>query len=197
MLIGLSGKFCAGKDEIAKYLVKRYGFERRAFADKLKAIATDLFGMNGKDRSLLQVFGAKMREINPDVWVRHVLRSLTGYENVVITDVRYSNEYQAIRQINQSVLIRVECPADVRMDRHQELYGDLPTGKQIYHRSETDLDTFDFDRCIDTNQGLQMLHNDIDSMMESYESFWWHKQPDSGCKENVCRETLSVQSRSI
>jgi hypothetical protein len=179
MLIGLSGKFCSGKSTVASYLVKHYGFEQRSFAAKLYEICTDLFGMTGKDRTLLQDVGMKLREIDRDVWVRYVLHSLTGHENVVITDVRYSNEYQAIRQISHSVLIRLECPADVRMDRHQKLYGDLPTGKQIYHRSETDLDTFDFDRCIDTNQGLQMLHNDIDSMMESYESFWWHKKPEA------------------
>jgi hypothetical protein len=35
-LIGISGAFGAGKDEVAKILVDRYGYERHAFADALK-----------------------------------------------------------------------------------------------------------------------------------------------------------------
>jgi hypothetical protein len=36
MIVGLHGLKNSGKDTVAAYLIKRYGFERRAFADPLK-----------------------------------------------------------------------------------------------------------------------------------------------------------------
>lgn len=42
MLIGLHGAGGSGKDTVADYLVKQYGFKRVAFADKLKELALEL-----------------------------------------------------------------------------------------------------------------------------------------------------------
>lgn len=46
MLLGLTGLKGSGKDTVAAYLIKEYGFERKAFADKLKQSAAALFGIN-------------------------------------------------------------------------------------------------------------------------------------------------------
>jgi hypothetical protein len=43
MIIGLSGYKNAGKDTVAAYLIKHYGYERRAFADPLKKSVAGLF----------------------------------------------------------------------------------------------------------------------------------------------------------
>lgn len=43
MIIGLTGLKGSGKDTVAAYLIKRHGFERRAFADKLKKSVAALF----------------------------------------------------------------------------------------------------------------------------------------------------------
>jgi hypothetical protein len=43
MLVGLCGLKNSGKDTVGAYLVKNHGFERRAFADKLKESAAALF----------------------------------------------------------------------------------------------------------------------------------------------------------
>lgn len=41
-LIGLAGYARTGKDTVAAYLADRYGYERRAFADKLRELALEL-----------------------------------------------------------------------------------------------------------------------------------------------------------
>lgn len=43
MIIGLNGRKQAGKDTVGAYLVRHYGFERRAFADLLKKSMAGLF----------------------------------------------------------------------------------------------------------------------------------------------------------
>lgn len=46
MIIGLTGLKGSGKDTVAAYLIKEYGYERQAFADKLKRSAAALFDIN-------------------------------------------------------------------------------------------------------------------------------------------------------
>jgi dephospho-CoA kinase len=49
MIIGLAGQKGSGKDTVAAYLVKRHGFERRAFADSLKKSVEKLFDISYAD----------------------------------------------------------------------------------------------------------------------------------------------------
>ena len=42
MIIGLSGYARSGKDYLANILVEKYGFERRAFADKIRDVLYDM-----------------------------------------------------------------------------------------------------------------------------------------------------------
>jgi hypothetical protein len=104
-LIGVCGRFRAGKDTIGEHLIASYGYKRYAFADKLKDLAR-LIGWNGeKDetgRKLLQELGIGAREIlGDDVWIRAVDREIYGGEAgpgwVVVTDVRLPNEAEWIR----------------------------------------------------------------------------------------------------
>ncbi len=44
MVIGLTGHFHAGKDEVARRLVARYGFRRHGFSDALKGEVRDRLG---------------------------------------------------------------------------------------------------------------------------------------------------------
>src|SRR5579883_3181143 len=78
LLIGLSGKPQAGKDTTAEYLVRRYGFRRLAFADRLREECRDLFHWNGvKDaagRALLQRHGEARRREDPDYWIHPIER---------------------------------------------------------------------------------------------------------------------------
>jgi len=124
MIIGLCGYAGSGKDTVAQILVQEHGFERRAFADKLKAIAydididlaeaVDLLGWDRakqipKYRALLQDLGVAVREhLGEDAWVNAVLPpepiakpgSLWDY---VITDVRFNNEIDRILDLGGKV----------------------------------------------------------------------------------------------
>lgn len=124
MLIGLAGYAGAGKDAIASEFIKiRPEFTRVAFADALKAYvcATNprvrnlvrAFGWDAAKRSFpdvretLQTVGMAAREhIGEDVWIRAALQTRGP---VIVTDVRFPNEADAIRR-RGGYVVRIRRP---------------------------------------------------------------------------------------
>ena len=78
MKIAICGKMCSGKSTLAntlKIMDNRYTIY--SIGQAVKDIGADLFGMKEKDRNLLIQIGAKMREIDPDVWTKKTWSALT------------------------------------------------------------------------------------------------------------------------
>jgi hypothetical protein len=124
MIIGLTGYAQSGKDTVANILVNNYGFTRVAFADKIREYLYDMNPMfdsvagepmfvkekvdrDGWDvakqhpqiRRLLQNSGVSARKIfGKNFWVNQALGPIgIGYPNVVITDVRFTNEADTLK----------------------------------------------------------------------------------------------------
>lgn len=153
MIVGISGKAESGKDVVASRLVQAHGFTRHAFADAIKVAYFDAtFGGASIDtdkgkiawvdankhhaavRSRLQEIGQARRAEDPDYWVAQVWawQSAHGIEGLVIPDVRYKNEAEAIKRRN-GLVIRVERPG----------HGNQLTPEQRAHTSECDLDDYE------------------------------------------------------
>jgi hypothetical protein len=196
MIIGLSGRAGAGKDTVAGELIKLYEFERLAFADHLKKVAADLMGwpldlFYDRDRKEVEVEGwpgltprivaQKLgtevgRNIAPDVWVRRTLDKAKMFPRVVITDVRFPNEAEAIKAYG-GWMVRVE----------REGLPDVAP-----HPSETALDVHDFDYVLYNNGGLDMLTHlvnvmarrlirpfpDVIQRQSGGTSSWWYNQTE-------------------
>jgi hypothetical protein len=126
MIIGLSGYAQSGKDATANLLCLNYDYKRIAFADPMRHAlqiinprldsvtrVSDLVDDYGWDvakknpevRRLLQVigtdFGRKM--LGDDVWVKMAVRDLRQGDRVVISDVRFPNEADAIKKLGGTV----------------------------------------------------------------------------------------------
>jgi hypothetical protein len=180
MIIGLSGYAQSGKDTVAKILVEHYGFRRVAFADKIKEMvletnpivfidehqrtwrAAEYVSWKGWEkakqlpevRELLQRLGVTARtNLGSDIWVKSALNQVWGAnDHVVITDVRFKNEAESIKNIyplNQ--LWRVVRPG---------------IGAVNDHVSEHDLDDYEFDFDIYNEGTVLSLHEDIEILME-------------------------------
>lgn len=133
--IAFYGPMCSGKTWCADYVVKYNHYKKVAFADRLKALAYELFGVQSKegiDRQVLQDLGQKLREIDPDVWIKRLIYQVEYLESlykqttntfppIVLDDLRYVNEAKALK-LNGFTLIRVECPDEVRAERISKLY---------------------------------------------------------------------------
>ena len=111
---------------------------------------------NQEVRGLLQRLGHGLREIlDPAVWCRPVIREAELLDesgtNVVITDVRYMNEVEAIWKANGRVY---------RVDR------DVPL---LNHSGEEQLDEFQgWDGVIDNNGSINDLYGQVKALVMGY-----------------------------
>jgi len=128
-LIGIAGRARTGKDTLAAHLVAAYGFTRYAFADPLKAMLSHIPGwderyLNGdlKDvvdpfygvspRRAMQTLGTEWgRSLAPDWWVMVADRSIPEGQKTVISDVRFDDEAQYVRERGLLIhLVRPDAP---------------------------------------------------------------------------------------
>lgn len=178
--IAFASKAGAGKDFVTNYLSKQYGYSRYAFADNVKLVAEswfpDLYG-NGKEkpRWLLQKIGTMFREIDEDVWIKSLFKSVDeenlfrkyhGYsqEFIAITDCRMPNEYEALKD-RGFVFIRVDADDAIREER-MLTRGDVFKKEDMNHHTESFYDSFECDYVIDNNGSAEELYEKIDEVME-------------------------------
>lgn len=146
MLIGICGRMGSGKDTVADTLVMRLSGKKQSFSAKLKEIAEDLFGIVKKDdrgRHIYQVLGDKMRDIDPDVWTNVVMKKYKSDMNMIISDVRYVNEAEAILEVGGTI-IHLNVSDKIRKERIQKREGYIIPEKEWRemnsHSSETQVD---------------------------------------------------------
>ena len=166
MIIGLSGYAQSGKDTVAKILVESYGYSRIAFADiirvacyRLNPIVTydgmrlsHLVDLEGWEiaktypevRRLLQVMGSEVGRdlIDPQIWIELTMFNVKTEDKIVISDVRFRNEAEEIKWRHGQVwrISRIEKNGPINI-----------------HRSETDMDSWDFDQYISNNGTFEDL----------------------------------------
>lgn len=118
MRLGISGYARTGKDEVAK-VFESHGFVRVGMSDALDkylCILNPLLDDSGRRygdyavlldyvsrkehpevRRLLQRMGTEVgRAIDPDMWVKEMVKLTEGYENTVTTGIRFVNERDAM-----------------------------------------------------------------------------------------------------
>ena len=120
MIVAISGKAGSGKDTVGEFLCKNYGFKRDSLAAPIKRLVKDVFVLDqdtvvDRDlreqeldewpgwtvRKLLQYIGTEMfrKMITEDVWVKSLcLRMAKEEGNWVVTDVRFPNEMQMLKE---------------------------------------------------------------------------------------------------
>ncbi len=175
MLIGFSGKIGSGKDTAADIVQKLYPhFQRKSFAYKLKLIASILTGTTieenlateGKNRHLPEwdmTLGQMQQKVGTDcmrnnlhinTWLFALFSDYKPDSCWVITDCRFPNEVEAIRQYDsQGIVIRLEGdPAGIR----------AASKRDMNHPSEISLDNYKgFDYVIQNDGTIKDLENKL------------------------------------
>lgn len=160
--IALIGKARSGKDSTCAALVGGYAFTRLALADPLKEMALRMdpliptgHGVHVRlskliedvgweyakthypeVRRFLQHTGQTIRENDPYYWVRILMDKVDSAEKwnmpVVVTDVRYRNEAEALR-LRGFLMVRVQRPDLVSTDTHdsENELNDYPTDETL------------------------------------------------------------------
>jgi hypothetical protein len=176
--LALCGRLRSGKDTAAQYLTIFYDFQPFAFADPLKRYLHEIFPhvpREPKPRRLLQLFGQKLREIDPDVWVNLTMHKIDEYlrqhacdcsplkPRVVVTDCRQQNEYDRLRA-EGFVFIRINADDELRIKRALEA-GDDFTVHDLAHETELLVDSFDVDYEVNNNGTTPELYAQLDAIM--------------------------------
>jgi hypothetical protein len=138
MLIGLIGKKQSGKDTFADFFCQLDArFKKDAFANPLKQICQIVYGLdlnyfhdnrlkeekieewNQTPREMMQKIGTDLfrQHFDPDIWIKIASRRFKKCKNLIITDVRFANEAEAILQ-NGGVLIQIVRDSNLQHDSH-------------------------------------------------------------------------------
>jgi hypothetical protein len=168
-LVGISGKKRSGKNTIAEYLGRAYGFKEAAYADPLKTAARAIFGLTPahtdgelkeiviprwglSPRQIMQRLGTEAMRgtFGEDVWIKSLFARIEGEARVVVSDVRFPNEADAVRE-DGGIVVRVERPGLVSTDDHP---------------SETALDGYEFDVVLLNAGTIGGLYAKVDWLFE-------------------------------
>jgi len=179
--IGIIGRARVGKDTAGKWLVDQRGYRRVAFADALKLAAwkiDPIIRVSGFDvprrwsdsiagernyerakdevpevRRFLQSFGATIRELDPDFWLRIALKRVQEANDagvpVVVTDVRYPNEADSLKRAGFHLIHIARA--------------DVP---QLDHESEGALGPEDAHFMVHNDNGIPELHEQLEVIWE-------------------------------
>ena len=122
MKIAICGKMCSGKTTLAQTIMRMADrYKVFSIGGKVKEIAKDLFGSTEKDRPLLIAIGAQMREIDPEVWIKYVIKQTKHETHCIVDDLRYQNEYELLRE-QGFVFIQLHVARAVQEQRVRKLY---------------------------------------------------------------------------
>jgi cytidylate kinase len=122
MKIAICGKMCSGKTTLAQTIMRMDDrYKVFSIGGKVKEVARDLFGSIEKDRPLLIAIGAKMREIDPEVWIKYVIKQTKNESHCIIDDLRYQNEYDLLKE-QGFVFIQLHVTHAVQEQRIMKLY---------------------------------------------------------------------------
>jgi hypothetical protein len=167
VIIGISGKKRSGKDTVYRLIRGNAGIlaVRAAFGDQIKE---EVAGVTGVDldhieehkerfRPILQWWGSDFRRHykGESYWLDKMLakmKTITGREVLVITDVRFPNEVELVKKAG-GIMIRVE----------------RKTGLEDAHSSENLLDSFEgFDYRLSNNGSLFDLREKVERIVTQH-----------------------------
>ena len=153
--IAISGKMCSGKSFCSKVIAEKYPqFKTFSFANKLKKTAHELFFQDfkikeGGEHTISQMYknrrlyvdlGQRMREIDPNVWINHVLKDTNGVQFALIDDLRFKNEMKALK-MNGWKTVRLNVSRELQVERLKNTYSNYHHHlSKIDSSPEVDLD---------------------------------------------------------
>lgn len=158
-IIGIGHKARRGKGAVGEWLIEHHGFVERNFATALYKECRELHGMTDKDATMLQDWGKFRRDhYDPDYWVQqvHVWAVAHSISRIVITDVRYPNEADWVKEWGGKLwnVTREEPLEEINRDPN--------------HESEIALDDYEGWDSVISNEGtLEELYQKLETEYES------------------------------
>jgi hypothetical protein len=131
----------------------------RAFRERVDPWWSHKFGYEVTPRLILQKMGTEAcrHGIADNIWIAALEKRIAGYQDVVISDVRFPNEIHFVRSAG-GVLVRVKR-------------GEDPTPEQLstMHISETAWNSYEPDRTIHNDKDIDGLKMCVSTLLTGLE----------------------------
>lgn len=184
--VAIVGRMYAGKTTLAQGLVDSHGYTRVAMAGPLKALAHLAYGeVIEKDkeyattslvdgsvsfksgRVIYQEIGQSLKVVDRDIWLKCFITDTAsmGRQPYVVDDVRFVFEAEYLREQGWYI-IKVETPADTRIERAKTLNGRAPSVAELNHESESEVDDISVDAVYDGTFPLDLIDQQVDALFE-------------------------------
>ncbi len=171
MIIGLTGPARSGKDTVAHYLVKEYGFKHYDFY-------RDVFLEELKNRSMeptkdnASILGDLLRKEHGMGVMAKLLFEKISAEDIVITGIRSPAEVEHFREkTSQFVLVMLDALGPLRYERRDE--SDPQSENEFFGRDKRDLENKGMesvflmaDYTIQNDGSVENLEDKIDDIMD-------------------------------
>ena len=163
MKIAFGYKMGVGKDTAVEYLINKYGGKQISFASPIYDILNYAQNRCGfkkeKDRQFLQYIGTEWaRKKEENIWVRLALESISENTNNFLSDVRFKNELDALKNDNW-ICIKINKE---KVEKNREGTGNTK------HSSETELDCVPddyWDYIINNNGSIEDFYKQLDNIV--------------------------------
>ena len=121
---------------------------------------------NSTLREVLQIVGTELlREgFNKNVHVASTMANIKDKDNVIITDMRFPNELEAVKK-RGGITIRVNRPCDICGGSGYHKMS-CPVSKSGEHYSEIALDSAAFDFVINNNKDIEHLVKEVKKILK-------------------------------
>jgi dephospho-CoA kinase len=118
MIIGITGFLAAGKEEVSRILIEKYGFKKLGFGDAVRE-ETAKQGI-AITRENLQKIGDEMRiKYGGNYWLNRLLEKAGKdvEKDYVFEGIRNPSEIEALKKIKDFFLIGIDAPFETRAAR--------------------------------------------------------------------------------
>lgn len=137
MIIGLTGACCSGKDTVAEYISKKYGYKHYSLSDILRGIMKEK-GIE-LTRENLATFGTELREESGNgILAKKALEKIDLNGRFCITSIRHTGEVEKLRERKDFILINITAPQSMRFERmrNRKRSGDPQTLEKLTELEE-------------------------------------------------------------
>lgn len=136
MVIGLTGPNASGKGEAATY-IKSKGFIYHSLSDILREEAKKQ-GIEPLRENLIKLGNDLRRKNGPSFLADRLISRLSKKEDYIVDSIRNPVEVEALRKIDDFILIGIDAPLEKRFERglKRKRPGDAKTLKDFIEKEE-------------------------------------------------------------